>query len=535
MKAGRKLRMLFFAAILLTATATVVFSIRSQNTYPLMNLYLPGVSQGSSSVIREKMDVSSDYNFTGNIYEPIVVTADNIVIDGKGYTLQGSGSGCGFNLTGRKNVTIKNVIVTGWDYGFYLANSSYNNLSSNTATDNDYNGFHLVNSLYNNLSGNTAANNRWRGFHLINSLYNNLSGNTAAYNGLCGFALWDSTHNIIRDNTVVNFWDIKSFCVQHSYNNTFENNTVVSTGLSVLGTLLCGAYVSFYSYWYGVSSVSTLLMVGSLVAVALVCSVVVYRRRKCVAAGEGVWKLPEDAFLAGTIGGVVGAITAAVGIIWVILVDAFLTEIHTYLGQLTHFFMILIPLSWYYSYPYHGYPYPIVPPLPHAFLFGVSSVILSILLVATGILIGFGFYGTYKTGGGAVGLRGLTLVTIGITLGALLIIMGTLTKGYMYADVAVGTTSNPFLPVPTPNFPVIWMGFIVLGFTFIQLGSASISVREMTQKPSASNAAGILSILGAITFLIGGFIWHVILVVGFILILVASILWTAVFYLSKEL
>ncbi|MBW1933420.1 MAG: hypothetical protein JRI56_10520, partial [Deltaproteobacteria bacterium] len=84
MKAWRKLRMLFFAAILLTATATVVFSIRSQNTYPLMNLYLPGVSQGSSSVIREKMDISSDYNFTGNIYEPIVVTADNIVIDGRG-------------------------------------------------------------------------------------------------------------------------------------------------------------------------------------------------------------------------------------------------------------------------------------------------------------------------------------------------------------------------------------------------------------------------------------------------------------------
>ncbi|MHA1209852.1 MAG: right-handed parallel beta-helix repeat-containing protein, partial [Candidatus Freyarchaeota archaeon] len=513
----------------------------------------------SSSVIREKMDISSDYNFTGNIYEPIVVTADNIVIDGRGYTLQGSGSGCGFNLTGRKNVTIKNVVVTGWQYGFYLYNSSHNTLSgntannndwgfqlayssnntlsNNTATDNFYSGFRLQHSSYNNLSCSTAANNRRIGFHLYNSSYNNLTGNTAAYNGQNGFALWSNcSHNIITDNTVVNFWGYKNFYISgSSYNNIVENNTVISTGLSLLGTLLCGAYISFYSYRYSVYSVSTLLMVGSLVAVALVCSVVVYRRRKCVAAGEGVWKLPEDAFLAGTVGGVVGAITAAVGIIWVILVDAFLTEIHTYLGQLTHFFMILIPLSWYYSYPYHGYPYPIVPPLPHAFLFGVSSVILSILLVATGILIGFGFYGTYETGGGAVGLRGLTLVTIGITLGALLITVGTLTKGYMYADVVVELTSNPFLPVPTPNFPVIWMGFIVLGFTFIQLGSASISVREMTQKPSASNAAGILSILGAITFLIGGFIWPVILVVGFILILVASILWTAVFYLSKEL
>nr|MDO8077574.1 right-handed parallel beta-helix repeat-containing protein [Candidatus Freyarchaeota archaeon] len=300
MKAGRKLRMLFFAAILLTATATVVFSIRSQNTYPLMNLYLPGVSQGSSSVIREKMDISSDYNFTGNIYEPIVVTADNIVIDGRGYTLQGSGSGCGFNLTGRKNVTIKNVVVTGWQYGFYLYNSSHNTLSgntannndwgfqlayssnntlsNNTATDNFYSGFRLQHSSYNNLSCSTAANNRRIGFHLYNSSYNNLTGNTAAYNGQNGFALWSNcSHNIITDNTVVNFWGYKNFYISgSSYNNIVENNTVISTGLSLLGTLLCGAYISFYSYRYSVYSVSTLLMVGSLVAVALVCSVVVY-------------------------------------------------------------------------------------------------------------------------------------------------------------------------------------------------------------------------------------------------------------------
>ena len=32
--------------------------------------------------------IASDYTFAHNIYEPIVVLADNIVIDGNGYTLQ---------------------------------------------------------------------------------------------------------------------------------------------------------------------------------------------------------------------------------------------------------------------------------------------------------------------------------------------------------------------------------------------------------------------------------------------------------------
>jgi len=80
----KKLKILFFAAILLTATTAMVISIHNQNTHQLINPYL----LGSSSIIQEKtLYISSDYNFTGNIYEPIVVTADNIVIDGKGEPL----------------------------------------------------------------------------------------------------------------------------------------------------------------------------------------------------------------------------------------------------------------------------------------------------------------------------------------------------------------------------------------------------------------------------------------------------------------
>ncbi|MEM2145892.1 MAG: NosD domain-containing protein, partial [Candidatus Jordarchaeaceae archaeon] len=193
-KTWKKLKMLFFASILLTATTILVISIHNQNTCPIINPYLLRVSQGSSAIHEKTLYISSDYNFTGNVYETIVVEMDNIVIDGKGYTLKGSGSGCGFNLTSRSNVTIKNVIVKGWMVGFYLENSSNNTLLSNTVinggnTQSGRNiGFHLVSSSNNTLSGNKANNNGW-GFVLDSSSNNTLLNNTARDNYYSGFYL----------------------------------------------------------------------------------------------------------------------------------------------------------------------------------------------------------------------------------------------------------------------------------------------------------------------------------------------------------
>lgn len=593
-KIGKKTKMLFLAALLLTAsiflTSLLTNMTSNQYTYQLITSYMPympSVPQAAPPVTQEKIEISSDYNFSENLYKPIVVVTDNIVIDGNGYTLQGSGSGCGFNLTGRSNVTIKNVIVNGWIVGFYLENcsnntllsnivinggntqsggnigfhlvsssnntlssnkannngwgfvlesSSNNTLLSNTARDNYYSGFYLNRSSYNNLLDNTAANNRLIGFLLECSSYNSLTANTASYNGRNGFALWSNcSYNVIMDNLVVNFWDVygfESFSTSESaYDNIIENNTVISTGLSVLGTLY-GAYIFLNFYRYSVFSVSPLLMVGSLVLVAviLICSVVVQGKRKGISLGEGIWRLFRDTFSYGIAGGITGAVTAVMGIIWVTIVNAFLAEINTYLMQLSYFLMILIPPSWLYSYIYYGYyPFLIVPFYPSASLFGISSVIFSTFLVATGILIVVGLYGIHKAGEEAIGLGRLILGTIGIISGALLIIGGTLTTGYMYTHLIIGVPAISLLPVPTPNFNLIWTGFMILGFASILLGSASVSIRKMTQKPSASNAAGILSIIGAIIF-IGGFLWPVALVVGFILILAASILWTVVFF-----
>ncbi|MEX2722862.1 MAG: nitrous oxide reductase family maturation protein NosD [Candidatus Freyarchaeota archaeon] len=591
-KKWKKLKILLFAAVLFTATITVVISNSNPNVYPLINLYIIGVSQGSSSIIQGKMEVSSDYTFSGNIYETIVVAADNIVIDGRGYTLQGSGSGCGFNLTGRSNVTIRNVIVTGWQYGFYLYNSSNNTLTDNIANNNRYGyhggycgfylsnsnnntlsnntansngwGFYLVNSsnnvlsdntakengysgffleeksCNNSLSGNTAANNRWGGFHLYRySDYNNLSGNTARYNGMAGFELWSSSYNTVTGNVVVDLWGRGVRYDSPSVSNIIENNTVTATGPSLLATLFYNSYVTCVFYQQSIPLASNFLVAGLLVALLIavsVCLLFSYRRRKGVGGAGGGWRWSRDAFLTGAAGGIMGALTAVGGTVWVIKVYNLLSEINIYLAQLSYYTWILAPWMAFQSYLYHGEP---IMALPFFYssvpLFLELSFMMCVFLIVTSVLVAIGFLGTYDIGVGAANITGSVLGSIGIISGALLIIVGNLTVGYKYASAPMEMASVPFLPVPTLNFQIMWVGFTVLGLAFIVLGSAGYSIRDMTNSPDACQAAGILCIIGAIFFIIGGYVWPLILIIGFAPVLLAFILWSRVFYSSKEL
>jgi len=104
--------------------------------------------------------IGSDYTFTSDIYEPIVVTADNIIIDGNGYTLQGTGSGYGIDLTERSNVTIKNVQIKMFEYGIWSSSSSNNNTISGNNVANNGLGIRLYHgSNYNAIFHNNFVNN----------------------------------------------------------------------------------------------------------------------------------------------------------------------------------------------------------------------------------------------------------------------------------------------------------------------------------------------------------------------------------------
>ena len=96
--------------------------------------------------------ITSDYTLTQNIYEPIVVLADSIVIDGNGYTIQGTGSGTGIDLSGISNVTIKNTEIKAFEYGIKLQESSNCSVFENTVTENTVFGIYLEHSSNNTFS-----------------------------------------------------------------------------------------------------------------------------------------------------------------------------------------------------------------------------------------------------------------------------------------------------------------------------------------------------------------------------------------------
>ena len=168
------------------------------------------------------------YTFTDNLYDSIVVERDNIVIDGTGYTLQGTGSGRGIDLSARNNITVKNMGIKSFAQGIYLYGSSNNHISGNNITANNDNGIEQHSCLNNSISGNNITNNSHCGIFLCLTDYNSISGNRITNNDY-GIWIWSwSSHNSISGNNLTNNQHgiLLSDSPENSiYHNNFNNNT----------------------------------------------------------------------------------------------------------------------------------------------------------------------------------------------------------------------------------------------------------------------------------------------------------------------
>jgi len=147
----------------------IVLSLCLVDTQPVM-------SQSSGTIyIRSDGSVDPDtapiqidgniYTFTDNINIDsgdcgIQVDRDNIVIDGAGFTLQGTAAyiSRGIDLSGRSNVTIKNMEIRNFMDGIYLVASSNNTITGNYITANTDSGI-WTSGVSNTITGNYIANN----------------------------------------------------------------------------------------------------------------------------------------------------------------------------------------------------------------------------------------------------------------------------------------------------------------------------------------------------------------------------------------
>ena len=172
--------------------------------------------------------LTSDINssVSGND-EAITVLRDNITIDGNGFTLQnafGSGGGTGLDLSGTTNVTVRNITVTGFDWGISV--SSFSSIDGNDITNNArgiwldaYSG--TIESSSNSISGNNIADNGYGIFGFSFAHNNNITGNNFTADTSGGVRFGSDSNNSISGNR---FIDCGLSEIQAS--NSVVNNTV---------------------------------------------------------------------------------------------------------------------------------------------------------------------------------------------------------------------------------------------------------------------------------------------------------------------
>lgn len=202
------------------------------------------------------------YTFIDSINGSIIVERDSVVVDGAGFTLQGTGAdnSKGIYVEYRSNITIRNLQITDFDYGIRFLEASNNTITGNHITITNFKedpwikfGILLGHSSKNSIIGNNITNYEWgigvthsdnntisknkitnnfRGLDFTASENNTVTGNYIA-NNTDGIAL-ENMYNSIVENTITNNSDIGIFLNGAGYNNIIGNNiTNNRLGISV--------------------------------------------------------------------------------------------------------------------------------------------------------------------------------------------------------------------------------------------------------------------------------------------------------------
>jgi len=191
--------------------------------------------------------ITEDTTLTEDHLDRIVVVANGVTLDCKGFSVTGSGrfSGVGISIFST-GVTIKECHVSNFFEGFRLHPSSSDNiLIRNTANNNFSNGFAIQTSSRNIFKKNTSNDNGVNftfggaGFAFDSSSDNVLKQNTSTGNITNGFAFGHSfgpspsTGNVLEKNTAIDNGNWGFVLVSGASNNVLKKNT--STNNSIDG------------------------------------------------------------------------------------------------------------------------------------------------------------------------------------------------------------------------------------------------------------------------------------------------------------
>jgi len=218
--------------LLLVGMLTLAFKIPPVKASGTIYIRADGSVEGTTSI--QTAD-NVTYVFVANINASLVVGRNNIIIDGNGYTLQGTWEyhSKGVDLSGRTNVTVQNATIKAFGYGIWLNYSSNNTVSGNNITANNWGGILLDSSSNNTVSGNNITANNGDGISLYSSSNNTLSGNIVTANSMgIGISLYSSSNNTLSGN-IVTANSVGGMYLFSSSNNTLSGNIVTANGYGI--------------------------------------------------------------------------------------------------------------------------------------------------------------------------------------------------------------------------------------------------------------------------------------------------------------
>jgi len=169
--------------------------------------------------------VGDAYALTGNITGSLVIERSNIVLDGKGFTIDGGGRGV--NVTDVNNVTVSDVNVRACDYGIWFYSSSNSSILNNAVTECIWMGITVYYSTGCTVFGNNVTNN-YSNVWVANSSHTTVSNNTLAgsqsYGASALYIDHESYENDFCSNTFrLNYNDV--YLAPYSHNNTLSGNS----------------------------------------------------------------------------------------------------------------------------------------------------------------------------------------------------------------------------------------------------------------------------------------------------------------------
>ena len=253
------------------ATGFRVRKVRAVGTITIM---------ADGSIVPDTAPISSldnvTYTFTGNINDSIQIQRDNITLDGAGFTLQGNitGIATGLYLTSRSNVTIKNMVIQGFNNtGIWMYQSSNNTISGNLIANNTGDGIYLEHGFGNNVFGNAITNNEGFGVYVKYGSNTTVSENTIT-NNTYGIRIDYATDNWISGNRIANNTNDGVQIIRFSDKNTVYGNNITDNRYGILVSdsnnhTISGNYIAKHNNGLSFSSSSNNTVSGNTITQAI--------------------------------------------------------------------------------------------------------------------------------------------------------------------------------------------------------------------------------------------------------------------------